>query len=137
MCWMPLKAADAVPAGYPPAALGPDDPGKLSDPTRKAIEDPDNDVLFSTASIWEVAIKVRQGLPDFALRAETIATESIWRGFAELMIRWQAAAVAADLPLHHRDPFDRILLAQAVTEPVHFYAVDRKLTPYSPLVVLA
>ena len=113
------------------------DPGKLSDPTRMAIEDPDNDVLSSAASIWEDAIKVRLGSPDFALRAETIATESIRRGFAELMIRWQAAAVAADLPLHHRDPFDRILLAQAVTEPVHFYAVDRKLTPYSPLVVLA
>src|SRR5690242_20215216 len=90
-----------------------------------------------TASIGEVAIKVRLGRPDFVLGAETIATESIRRSFAELIIRWQAAAVVADLPLHHRDPFDRILLAQAVTEPVHFYTVDRKLTPYSPLVVLA
>jgi PIN domain nuclease of toxin-antitoxin system len=54
-----------------------------------------------------------------------------------LLIRWQSASVVADLPMHHCDPFDRILLAQAITEPVHFYTVDRKLVPYSPLVVLA
>lgn len=71
------------------------------------------------------------------MRAETIALEALSRGFVELMIRWQSAAVVSDLPLHHRDPFDRILLAQAITEPVHFYTVDRKLVPYSSLVVLA
>jgi PIN domain nuclease of toxin-antitoxin system len=112
------------------------DPARLNSPVRAAIEDPDNDVLFSTASIWEVAIKVRLGRPDFAVRAETIAMESLRRGFAELLIRWQSAAIVADLPLHHRDPFDRILLAQAITEPINLYTVDRKLVPYSPLVVL-
>ena len=105
--------------------------------TRDAIEDPANDILFSTVSIWEVAIKTRLGRPDFAVRAETIAKEALARGFAELLIRWQSAAMVADLPLHHRDPFDRILLAQAITEPVHLYTVDRKLVPYSSLVVLA
>jgi PIN domain nuclease of toxin-antitoxin system len=113
------------------------DPQQLSGAIRDAIEDPANDVLFSTASIWEVAIKTRLGRPDFAVRAETIAREALVRGFAELLIRWQSAAVVADLPLHHRDPFDRILLAQAITEPVHLYTVDRKLVQYSPLVVLA
>ncbi len=44
--------------------------------------------------------------------------------------------VVADLPLHRRDPFDRIIVAQAMTEPVHLYTVDRKLAPYSPLVRL-
>jgi PIN domain nuclease of toxin-antitoxin system len=113
------------------------DPGRLGAATRDAIEDPANDVLFSTASVWEVAIKTRLGRPDFAVRAETIAREALVRGFGELLIRWQSAAVVADLPLHHRDPFDRILLAQAITEPVHLYTVDRKLMQYSPLVVLA
>jgi PIN domain nuclease of toxin-antitoxin system len=113
------------------------DPERLSEATRDAIEDPSNDVLFSTASIWEVAIKTRLGRPDFAVRAEIIAEEALVRGFAELLIRWQSAAVVADLPPHHRDPFDRILLAQAITEPVHLYTVDRKLVQYSPLVVLA
>jgi PIN domain nuclease of toxin-antitoxin system len=62
--------------------------------------------------------------------------ESLRRGFVELLVRWQSAAAVGDLPLHHRDPFDRILLAQAITEPIHLYTVDRKLAPYSPLVVL-
>ena len=113
------------------------DPERLGAATRDAIEDPANDVLFSTASIWEVAIKTQLGRPDFAVRAETIAKEALVRGFAELLIRWQSASVVADLPLHHRDPFDRILLAQAITEPVHLYTVDRKLVQYSSLVVLA
>ncbi len=113
------------------------DPERLSTATRDAIEDPGNDVLFSTASIWEVAIKTRLGRSDFAVRAETIAKEALARGFAELLIRWQSASIVSDLPMHHRDPFDRILLAQAITEPVHLYTVDRKLTPYSSLVVLA
>ncbi|MEJ0018719.1 MAG: type II toxin-antitoxin system VapC family toxin [Acetobacteraceae bacterium] len=112
------------------------DPARLGDTTRDAIEDPTNDVLFSTASIWEVAI-TRLGRPDFAVRADRIATEALARGFEELLIRWQAASVVADLPLHHQDPFDRILLAQAITEPVLLYTVDRKLLPYSSLVVLA
>jgi PIN domain nuclease of toxin-antitoxin system len=113
------------------------DPERLGAATRDAIEDPANDVLFSTASIWEVAIKTRLGRPDFAVRPETIAREALARGFAELLIRWQSASIVSDLPMHHRDPFDRILLAQAITEPVHFYTVDRKLAPYSSLVVLA
>jgi PIN domain nuclease of toxin-antitoxin system len=113
------------------------DPDRLSSATRDAIESPDNDVLFSTASIWEVAIKTRLGRPDFTVRAERIATEALARGFAELLIRWQSASVVADLPMHHRDPFDRIIVAQAVTEPIHLYTVDRKLVPYSAMVRLA
>jgi PIN domain nuclease of toxin-antitoxin system len=113
------------------------DPERLASATRDAIEDPENDVLFSTASIWEVAIKARLRRLDFAVRAEKIATEALARGFGELLIRWQSASIVADLPMHHRDPFDRILLAQAITEPVHLYTVDRKLVPYSALVVLA
>jgi PIN domain nuclease of toxin-antitoxin system len=92
-----------------------------------------NDVLFSTASIWEVVIKTRLGRPDFPVRAETIAKEAMARGFAELLIRWQSTSIVADL---HRDPFDRTLLAQAITEPVHLYTMDQKLVRYSSLVVL-
>ena len=98
--------------------------------TRSRIQH--NDILFSTASIWEVAIKTRLGRPDFAVRAED-DRGGTGRGFAELLIRWQSASVVADLPMHHRDPFDRILLAQAITEPIHLYTVDRKLAPYSSL----
>lgn len=111
-------------------------PERLADAIRIEIEDPDNVVLFSTASIWEIATKSRLARFDFAVRTDQIANEVVTRGFGELMIRWQAAAAVAYLPLHHREPFDRILLAQAMTEPMHLYTVDRKLVPYSPLVRL-
>jgi len=101
---------------------------------RDLIEDPENDVVFSSASIWEIAIKTRLGRTDFAVRPERVATEAIDVGFAELPVGWRAAAAVADLPLHHCDPFDRIIVAQAMTEPAHLYTVDRALTRYSDLV---
>jgi PIN domain nuclease of toxin-antitoxin system len=113
------------------------EPARLSDQLRQLIPDPGNEVLFSAASIWEVAIKTRLGRPDFAVRPERIATEAIARGFIELAVNWRAAAAIADLPLHHRDPFDRIIVAQAMTEPAYLYTVDRKLERYSHVVRLA
>ena len=62
--------------------------------------------------------------------------EAIDVGFAELPIGSRAASVVADLPMHHQDPFNRIIVAQAMTEPAHLYTVDRKLAPYSELVRL-
>jgi PIN domain nuclease of toxin-antitoxin system len=81
-----------------------------------------------------VAIKARLGRADFAVRPDDIATAAIATGFAELPLRWQAAAAVADLPMHHRDPFDRAIVAQAMIEPIHLYTVDSKLASYSELV---
>ena len=134
--WTPLKGVDALPARYPHPALGLERSRTIRRAVRVEIENSDNVVLFSTASKWEITIKSRLGRPDFAVRAERIANEALARGFSELVVCWHAAAAVADLPLHHRDPFDRILLAQAMTEPVHLYTVDRKLVPYSSLVRL-
>jgi PIN domain nuclease of toxin-antitoxin system len=111
-----------------------DNTARLPADLRGLIEDPDNDVLFSSASIWEIVIKTRLGRIDFAVRPERVATEAIDVGFTELPVGWRAAAAVADLPLHHRDPFDRIIVAQAMTEPAHLYTVDRALTRYSDLV---
>ena len=58
-------------------------------------------------------------------------------GFAELPVRASVAALVADLPPHHRDPFDRLLIAQAISESMPLYTVDPLLPPYSELVVLA
>jgi PIN domain nuclease of toxin-antitoxin system len=111
-----------------------DNTDRLPASVRDLIEDPENDVLFSSASIWEIAIKTRLGRTDFAVGPERVATEAIGVGFAELPVGWRAAAAVADLPLHHCDPFDRIIVAQAMTEPAHLYTVDRVLTRYSTLV---
>ena len=106
-----------------------DETSRLPKEVREAIQEPENEELFSSASIWEIAIKTRLRRADFSERPEWIAMEAIDVGFTELPI-------VADLPMHQQDPFDRIIVAQAMTEPAHLYTVDRKLAPYSELVRL-
>jgi PIN domain nuclease of toxin-antitoxin system len=111
-----------------------DETSRLPKDVREAIQNPENEVLFSSASIWEIAIKARLGRADFGERPERIAAEAIDVGFTELPIGWRAASAVAELPLYHQDPFDRIIIAQAITAPAHLYTVDRRLAQYSELV---
>lgn len=113
-----------------------DAPARLDGMTRDLLEDAANDVLFSAASIWEIAIKARLGRADFTVRPEQVAREARLTGFIELRVSAEAAARVADLPLYHRDPFDRLLVAQAMAEPARLYTADPLLTPYSELVTL-
>jgi PIN domain nuclease of toxin-antitoxin system len=115
-------------------ALG--EPERLNAETRALLEDPDNEVLFSAASIWEIAIKARLGRADFAVHPEEIVQAACDTGFTELPVRANAAAQVMKLPLHHRDPFDRLLVAQALIEPMRLYTADPLLPPYSELVML-
>jgi PIN domain nuclease of toxin-antitoxin system len=112
------------------------EPQLLDSVTRSTLEDADNDVLFSAASIWEIAIKARLGRADFAFRPHEILRAALQTGFVELPVRARAAMLVADLPLHHRDPFDRLLIAQAISEPVRLYTADPLLPPCSELVTL-
>jgi len=112
------------------------EPARLGPEARALLEDPANEVLFSAASIWEIAIKASLGRADFPFQPTRIAQEALALGFIELPVAWAAAARVAELPFHHRDPFDRILVAQALTEPVVLLTVDRKLLGYSDLVRL-
>ena len=114
----------------------PGDPARLDDGTRDLLEDPVNEVLFSAASIWEIAIKARLGRADFAVGPERVAQEARLTGFVELPVTADAAARVASLPSHHRDPFDRLLVAQAMAEPARLYTADPLLPPYSELVQL-
>ncbi len=109
-------------------------PTQLTKDARAAIEDPTNDVLFSAASIWEIAIKASLKRTDFRVSPEGIAAAAIESGFRELPVYSAAAAQTAKLPAHHRDPFDRLLIAQAITEPAVFYTADAQLEAYSELV---
>lgn len=110
------------------------EPHRISKDARTLISDARNDVLFSAASIWEIAIKAQIGRVRFTFEPERIADEAVARGFEELPIRAMAAARVARLPMHHRDPFDRILIAQAMSEPAKFFTVDDNLVRYSELV---
>jgi PIN domain nuclease of toxin-antitoxin system len=113
-----------------------DDPERLNGATRAIVEDEQNEVLFSVASIWEIAIKSASGRADFAFDPQEVLNAAIQTGFKELPILSQAAVQVGKLPLYHRDPFDRLLIAQAMIEPVRFYTADASLPPYSELVTL-
>jgi PIN domain nuclease of toxin-antitoxin system len=111
-------------------------PERLAPAIRDQIEDPANVVLFSAASIWEIAIKARLGRADFQQRPTQVVEAARVSGFTELPVLAAAAARVADLPLLHRDPFDRLLVAQAISEPARLYTADPLLPPYSELVTL-
>lgn len=112
------------------------EPARLSDDLRDKLEDRGHTVLFSAASIWEMSIKVALGRADFRVSPSEIVAAALAVGFEELPVRSLAALAVATLPLHHRDPFDRLLVAQAITEPAHLCTADAALAPYSELVVL-
>ncbi|MBB5372707.1 type II toxin-antitoxin system VapC family toxin [Acidocella aromatica] len=112
------------------------EPDRLDATTRTALEDAGNEVLFSAASLWEIAIKAGLGRPDFAFEPRQILCAALDTGFVELPVHADAAILVAKLPPHHRDPFDRLLIAQAMSEPVRFYTADPVLPPYSELVTL-
>ncbi|MFC4168509.1 type II toxin-antitoxin system VapC family toxin [Teichococcus aestuarii] len=112
------------------------EPHRLGPEARAALEEPENEVLFSAASLWEIAIKARLGRADFAFDPQRILRAALDTGFVELPVRASAAMLVAGLPQHHRDPFDHLLIAQAMAEPVRLYTADPLLPPYSELVVL-
>lgn len=111
-------------------------PRRLPPGARALLEDPSNTFLFSVASIWEIAIKTQMRKPGFSVRAGLVATTARSDGFVELPITSDAAALVADLPLHHKDPFDRLLIAQAMSLPARLLTVDARLKPYSELVTV-
>ena len=111
------------------------DPTKLSAEVRAKLENPGHEVLFSAASVWEMAIRAALGRADFQVAPEAIVEAAQASGFVELPVRSAAALKVATLPHHHRDPFGRLLVAQAMTEPAALYTADAPLAAYSELVV--
>lgn len=109
---------------------------RLDAATRALLQSPDNEVAFSAVSIWEIAIKTRLGRTDFQIRPEVAIREAQDIGFTELPLVALVACRVADLPLHHGDPFDRLLIAQAMAGPMHFLTTDQVLQQYSELVTL-
>jgi PIN domain nuclease of toxin-antitoxin system len=90
-------------------------------------------VFVSAASVWEIAIKVRIGKmsADPARIVQLLETA----GFSELPVFSKHIVLVAGLPLYHGDPFDRLLIAQAIEEPMHLLTVDAQLRQYSELVI--
>ena len=107
------------------------DPRRLPESARDAIEAGDNEVLFSAASIWEIAIRSEVLRADFGVDSATIIGAARETRFAELAISAGHAAAVAALPPLHKDPFDRLLVAQAFTEPARLVTADKALAAYS------
>jgi PIN domain nuclease of toxin-antitoxin system len=105
-------------------------PAKLPRAARKLIQDSSNELVFSAASIWEVAIKTTLGREDFRADARLLRRGLIDNGYIELPITSQHAASIDSLPPLHKDPFDRMLVAQAVSEGIILLTRDALLAKY-------
>jgi PIN domain nuclease of toxin-antitoxin system len=106
--------------------------GRLSPKALDQIERAEA-IFVSSASIWELAIKFRVGKIKVDLLELIDHIEA--SGFQELPVWSKHALLVADLPLHHTDPFDRLLIAQAISEPLHLLTADPQLKPYSDLII--
>ena len=109
-------------------------PQRLPQVVVAQIESPETTVYFSAASIWEIATKTALGKTDFHYSPEDIAQAARDTGFAELSVSAAHGAKVAHLPQHHREPFDRLLIAQAMLMPAQLLTADAALVPYSELV---
>jgi PIN domain nuclease of toxin-antitoxin system len=110
------------------------EPERIPASIRGRLESSDNEVFFSAASIWEVAIKQQIGRLNLPVTPEDLTEAAVRMGFEELPVTAAHAAGVSRLPLHHRDPFDRLLVAQAIHEPARFLTVDQALRLYSDVV---
>jgi PIN domain nuclease of toxin-antitoxin system len=97
--------------------------------------DPNNTVYFSSASIWEVAIKRSLNRSHFDFNPDDIHKLAKDTGFSELPVKSEHCYPLVNLPWHHRDPFDRLLIVQALSLPAYLLTTDGVLSQYTDLVV--
>ncbi len=105
-------------------------PEQLSTAARTLLEDPHNELLFSAASLWEIAIKRGLGRSDFQVDARVLRRGLLDNGYQELAITSAHAVSIDSLPLIHKDPFDRILVAQATIEGITLLTADALVAQY-------
>ncbi len=105
-------------------------PKKLSKKARIIIEDTHNELFFSAASLWEVAIKQTLGRADFVADAHLLRRGLLDNGYQELPIYSEHALALNSLPDIHKDPFDRMLVAQATSEGILLLTADTTLSRY-------
>lgn len=110
------------------------EPERLSQETLAIMRGAER-TFVSSASIWEISIKVRLG--KISADPQELFEQIEANGFRELPVWSRHALLVAKLPMHHADPFDRLLIAQAICEPLHLLTADAQLRQYSELVIQA
>ena len=105
-------------------------PDLLSRTARRLLNDSDNNLLFSSASLWEVTIKRGLGRADFQVDPRLLRRGLLDNDYAELAVTSEHAIAVDSLPPIHKDPFDRILLAQAIAEGITLLTSDPVVAQY-------
>jgi PIN domain nuclease of toxin-antitoxin system len=105
-------------------------PGRLSTAARRFLNNPRNELLFSAASLWEIAIKNTLGRADFRVEPRQLRRGLLDNGYVELPVTSEHAMNVDGLPPLHKDPFDRMLIAQAISEGITLLTSDSQLTRY-------
>ena len=112
-------------------------PDRLSADARTLIENPATELIYSVASLWEVAIKNELGRADFSVDPSLLRRGLLENGYTELAVIGAHAVAVHGLPPIHKDPFDRLLVAQALIEGVTLVTVDEVVGRYpGPIRVL-
>lgn len=105
-------------------------PGKLSKTAIDLINDLENELFFSSGSIWEIVIKSSLGRDDFNVDVHQLRRGLIDNGYQELTITSEHTLFIAHLPLIHKDPFDRLIVAQATVEGMCLLTADQTMADY-------
>ncbi len=111
-------------------------PEKLSAGCQAQLTNSESEIYFSAVSIWEIAIKASLNKADFNFSPQDIHALALQTGFSELPMQANHTYAVTTLPWHHRDPFDRLLIAQALALPAYFMTSDAQLQIYSELIQL-
>jgi PIN domain nuclease of toxin-antitoxin system len=106
-------------------------PARLSRAARALLDDPQNELFFSSASLWEVSIKRGLGRNDFRVDPRLLRRGLLDNGYSELPITSEHAVSIDSLPSIHKDPFDRILVAQSIVEGITLLTADPVVAQYS------
>lgn len=105
-------------------------PSRLPAAARRLLNDPRNEPVFSSASLWEIAIKSGLGRGDFQVDARSLRRELLDNGYLELPITSEHAVAIDCLPPIHKDPFDRLLVAQSIVEGFTLLTADPLVAQY-------
>lgn len=108
---------------------------RLSARARRAMEHADAELFLSAASIWEMAIKASLGRLALPAPLDQYIAAKLQNGFRVLPVEWSHAAAVEKMPFHHRDPFDRLLIAQAISEGMPLVSVDPAFHAYKVKVI--
>jgi PIN domain nuclease of toxin-antitoxin system len=110
-------------------------PEIMSPAARDLVDDAANVLYFSPVNLWEVGIKNARGKPDFRIDARDMYERLLMSDYAEIAVLGSHTVAAGELPLIHKDPFDRLLVAQAAVENISLLTSDNKLAEYAAPVI--